>query len=80
VERAFARAGLDNAQHFAAFLFMDFPSDVHVSIDPDSGNPVDWAIFWISIDKQHPRTACNLVLHICYAIDCHVLVIAAVDK
>lgn len=38
-----------------------------------------WAIFWISIDKQHPRT-CNLVLHICDASDCLGLVIAAVDK
>lgn len=80
VEPAFACNRLDYSQHFAAFLFVDFSSALHVSIETVDGGFAYWAIFWISIDKQHPRTACNLVLHICYASDCHVLVIAAVDK
>jgi hypothetical protein len=75
VEPAFARAGLGHSQHFAAFLFVDFSSAVHVSIETIDGGFAYWAIFWIPIDKQHTRTACNLVLHICDASDCHVLVI-----
>jgi len=75
MERAFARAGLGHSQHVAAFLFVDFSSAVHVSIETFDSGFAYWAIFRISIDKQHPRTPCNLVLHIYHASDCHVLVI-----
>ena len=77
VEPAFARAGLGHSQHFAAFLFVDFSSALHVSIETVDGDFAYWAIFWISIDKQHPRTAGNLVLHICHASDCHVRIVVA---
>jgi hypothetical protein len=46
---------------------VDFSSAVHVSIETYSGNSVDCTIFRILVDKQHPRTACNLVLHIHHA-------------
>jgi hypothetical protein len=64
--------------HFFLWFFPAL-SMFHVPIETRVGSHINCTLFRLSIDKQHTRTPCNLVLYICYSGHCHVLVVDAIN-